>query len=91
MTHARWNAIAHRITDKRIGFTPITGGGVLTGLVLMPFVAVPAAVFAHEVANARAAPQLGRHRRGVGHRCVMRARWGSTVSLTSVANVLNPA
>lgn len=43
VTHASWNAIAHRITDKLVGFTLIAGGGVLIGLALMPFVAVPAA------------------------------------------------
>ncbi|POX57053.1 EamA family transporter [Streptomyces sp. Ru71] len=43
VTHAGWNAIAHRITDKLVGFTLITGGGVLIGLALTPFTAVPAA------------------------------------------------
>jgi multidrug transporter EmrE-like cation transporter len=43
VTHACWNAIAHRITDKLVGFTLIAGGGMLIGLALMPFVAVPAA------------------------------------------------
>ncbi|MFF0464241.1 EamA family transporter [Streptomyces mexicanus] len=43
VTHASWNAIAHRITDKLVGFTLITGGGLLIGLVLIPFTAVPAA------------------------------------------------
>lgn len=43
VTHASWNAIAHRITDKLVGFTLIAGGGMLIGLVLIPFVAVPAA------------------------------------------------
>jgi drug/metabolite transporter (DMT)-like permease len=43
VTHASWNAIAHRITDKLVGFTLIAGGGTLIGLALMPFVAVPAA------------------------------------------------
>lgn len=27
VTHASWNAIAHRITDKLVGFTLIAGGG----------------------------------------------------------------
>jgi drug/metabolite transporter (DMT)-like permease len=43
VTHACWNAIAHRITDKLVGFTLIAGGGVLIGLAMAPFVAVPAA------------------------------------------------
>ncbi|MET7380302.1 EamA family transporter [Streptomyces sp. NPDC005526] len=43
VTHAGWNAIAHRITDKLVGFTLIAGGGVLIGLALAPFAAPPAA------------------------------------------------
>ncbi|MER5429210.1 EamA family transporter [Streptomyces sp. NPDC002588] len=43
VTHAGWNAIAHRITDKLAGFTLIAGGGMLIGLALAPFVAFPAA------------------------------------------------
>ncbi|KUN78461.1 EamA family transporter [Streptomyces griseoruber] len=43
VTHAGWNAIAHNITDKLVGFTLIAGGGMLIGLVLAPFVAFPAA------------------------------------------------
>ncbi|WP_053754539.1 DMT family transporter [Streptomyces sp. MMG1533] len=43
VTHASWNAIAHRITDKLVGFTLIAGGGSLIGLAMMPFVPVPAA------------------------------------------------
>ncbi|MGV9251792.1 EamA family transporter [Streptomyces sp. NPDC003697] len=43
VTHAGWNAIAHRITDKLVGFTLITGGGLLIGLAIAPFAAVPAA------------------------------------------------
>ncbi|MEU9346535.1 EamA family transporter [Streptomyces sp. NPDC048278] len=43
VTHAGWNAIAHRITDKLVGSSLIAGGGVLIGLLLMPFTAVPAA------------------------------------------------
>ncbi|MFF8944312.1 EamA family transporter [Streptomyces sp. NPDC014864] len=43
VTHAGWNAIAHRITDKLVGFTLIAGGGVLIGLALAPFAATPAA------------------------------------------------
>ncbi|WP_406372525.1 DMT family transporter [Streptomyces sp. NBC_00647] len=42
VTHASWNAIAHRITDKLVGFTLIAGGGMLIGLVMVPFVAFPA-------------------------------------------------
>ncbi|WP_329288329.1 EamA family transporter [Streptomyces sp. NBC_01455] len=41
-THAGWNALAHRITDKLAGFALIAGGGVLIGLAFIPFVAVPA-------------------------------------------------
>ncbi|GGY93536.1 DMT family transporter [Streptomyces poonensis] len=43
VTHASWNAIAHRITDKLVGFTLISGGGALIGLAAVPFVPVPAA------------------------------------------------
>jgi drug/metabolite transporter (DMT)-like permease len=43
VTHAAWNAIAHRITDKLTGFALISGGGVLIGLALAPFTAFPAA------------------------------------------------
>lgn len=43
VTHASWNAIAHKITDKLVGFTLIAGGGMLIGLALVPFVAFPAA------------------------------------------------
>lgn len=43
VTHAGWNAIAHRITDKLVGFALISGGGLLIGLAAMPFVPVPAA------------------------------------------------
>ncbi|MGW7817076.1 EamA family transporter [Streptomyces puniciscabiei] len=42
VTHASWNAIAHRITDKLVGFSLISGGGVLIGLAIAPFVAFPA-------------------------------------------------
>ncbi|MFC9845649.1 EamA family transporter [Streptomyces sp. NPDC060223] len=42
VTHACWNAIAHRITDKLAGFTLISGGGMLIGLAMAPFVPVPA-------------------------------------------------
>ncbi|MEU6348112.1 DMT family transporter [Streptomyces sp. NPDC047072] len=43
VTHACWNAIAHRITDKLVGFTLIAGGGMLIGLAMAPFVGFPAA------------------------------------------------
>lgn len=43
VTHAGWNAIAHRITDKLVGFAPISGGGLLIGLAMVPFVPFPAA------------------------------------------------
>ncbi|MFD4346285.1 EamA family transporter [Streptomyces coelicoflavus] len=43
VTHAGWNAIAHRITDKLTGFALISGGGMLIGLALLPFTAFPAA------------------------------------------------
>jgi drug/metabolite transporter (DMT)-like permease len=43
VTHASWNAIAHKITDKLAGFALISGGGVAIGLALAPFVAFPAA------------------------------------------------
>ncbi|QDQ12033.1 EamA family transporter [Streptomyces spectabilis] len=41
VTHAAWNALAHHITDKLVGFTLISGGGALIGLLLTPFVAFP--------------------------------------------------
>ncbi|MGW5613448.1 EamA family transporter [Streptomyces sp. NPDC003877] len=43
VTHAGWNALAHRITDKLAGFALISGGGLLIGLALAPFAAFPAA------------------------------------------------
>jgi drug/metabolite transporter (DMT)-like permease len=43
VTHACWNAIAHHITDKLVGFTLIAGGGMFIGLAMTPFVPVPAA------------------------------------------------
>ncbi|UIX33416.1 DMT family transporter [Streptomyces sp. GQFP] len=43
VTHASWNALAHRITDKLVGFTLIAGGGMVIGLVAVPFVPLPAA------------------------------------------------
>ncbi|MCI3931228.1 DMT family transporter [Streptomyces sp. AN091965] len=41
VTHAAWNALAHHITDKLVGFTLISGGGALIGLLLAPVVEVP--------------------------------------------------
>ncbi|MER7739847.1 EamA family transporter [Streptomyces sp. NPDC096538] len=43
VTHAGWNALAHRITDKLAGFALISGGGLLIGLAAAPFVPFPAA------------------------------------------------
>ncbi|MYW69223.1 EamA family transporter [Streptomyces sp. SID8379] len=43
VTHASWNALAHHITDKLVGFTLISGGGTLIGLVMALFAPVPAA------------------------------------------------
>jgi drug/metabolite transporter (DMT)-like permease len=43
VTHACWNALAHRITDKLVGFTLIAGGGTVIGLVAVPFLPLPAA------------------------------------------------
>ncbi|MER6983791.1 EamA family transporter, partial [Streptomyces carpinensis] len=43
VTHACWNALAHRIPDKLVGFTLISGGGLLIGAVLAVFTSVPAA------------------------------------------------
>jgi drug/metabolite transporter (DMT)-like permease len=43
VTHACWNALAHRITDKLVGFTLIAGGGMVIGLAMVPFAAFPAA------------------------------------------------
>nr|WP_222109184.1 EamA family transporter [Streptomyces cupreus] len=43
VTHAGWNALAHHIPDKLVGFALISGGGLVIGLAMMPFTAVPAA------------------------------------------------
>lgn len=43
VTHASWNAIAHHITDKLVGFTLISGGSLLIGLLVAPFGALPKA------------------------------------------------
>ncbi|MDL2077598.1 EamA family transporter [Streptomyces sp. GXMU-J15] len=43
VTHAGWNALAHHIPDKLVGFTLISGGGMLIGLAAAPFTAFPAA------------------------------------------------
>ena len=37
VTHACWNALAHQITDKLVGFTLIAGGGMVIGLAMVPF------------------------------------------------------
>lgn len=42
VTHADWDALAHRIEDELVGFTLIAGGGTLIGSVMVPFVAFPA-------------------------------------------------
>ncbi|MFE6553184.1 EamA family transporter [Streptomyces sp. NPDC057746] len=42
VTHASWNAIAHRITDKLVGFTLNAGGGMLIGLAMAVFAPFPA-------------------------------------------------
>jgi len=41
VTHACWNALAHKIPDKLVGFTLITGGGGVVGLLAAPFVGFP--------------------------------------------------
>jgi drug/metabolite transporter (DMT)-like permease len=43
VTHAGWNAIAHRITDKLVGFTLILLGGIVIGLPLAALAPLPAA------------------------------------------------
>ncbi|MER6674863.1 DMT family transporter [Streptomyces sp. NPDC000983] len=43
VTHASWNALAHRIPDKLVGFALISGGGMAIGLAAVPFTAFPAA------------------------------------------------
>ncbi len=43
VTHASWNAIAHKITDKLVGFTLISGGGLAIGVALACGTAFPAA------------------------------------------------
>ncbi|MET9445621.1 EamA family transporter [Streptomyces cinerochromogenes] len=42
VTHAGWNALAHRITDKPAGFALISGGGLVIGLAITPFARFPA-------------------------------------------------
>ncbi|WP_228990823.1 EamA family transporter [Streptomyces sp. DH8] len=42
-THAGWNAIAHAIKDQLLSFTLISGGGLLIGAAMVPFVPFPAA------------------------------------------------
>ncbi|WP_328871951.1 DMT family transporter [Streptomyces sp. NBC_00287] len=43
VTHASWNALAHHIPDKLVGFALISGGGMVIGLAAVPFTAAPAA------------------------------------------------
>ncbi|MFM9371674.1 EamA family transporter [Streptomyces sp. Da 82-17] len=43
VTHASWNAMAHRIKDQLVAFTLISGGGALIGAVLACFAPFPAA------------------------------------------------
>ncbi|MFI2642876.1 EamA family transporter [Streptomyces sp. NPDC018610] len=43
VTHACWNALAHRIPDKLVAFALISGGGLLIGGVAAAFTPVPAA------------------------------------------------
>ncbi|MDI3403479.1 EamA family transporter [Streptomyces cavernicola] len=43
VTHASWNAMAHRIKDQLVAFTLISGGGALIGAALACFVPFPAA------------------------------------------------
>ncbi|WP_075734634.1 DMT family transporter [Streptomyces acidiscabies] len=41
VTHACWNALAHKIPDKLVGLALISGGGAVLGLVAAPFVGFP--------------------------------------------------
>ncbi|MGW6459742.1 EamA family transporter [Streptomyces sp. NPDC055078] len=41
ITHATWNAIAHRIRDQLVAFTLICGGGTVIGVVLACLVPLP--------------------------------------------------
>ncbi|NBE54563.1 DMT family transporter [Streptomyces boluensis] len=43
VTHASWNALAHRIKDQLLAFTLISGGGALIGAALACFAPLPAA------------------------------------------------
>ncbi|MFJ7998540.1 EamA family transporter [Streptomyces sp. NPDC096310] len=43
LTHATWNAIAHRIEDKLVAFTLISGGATVLGAVIACFVPLPLA------------------------------------------------
>lgn len=43
VTHAGWNALAHRIQDRLVVFTLIVGGASVIGGLMAPFVPVPAA------------------------------------------------
>lgn len=41
VTHAVWNAIAHRIKDQLLTFTLVGGGGALCAALIAPFAALP--------------------------------------------------
>ncbi|MYS19672.1 EamA-like transporter family protein [Streptomyces sp. DvalAA-14] len=41
VTHAAWNALAHRIRDQLLAFSLVGGGGTLCALALLPFAALP--------------------------------------------------
>ncbi|QBI52174.1 DMT family transporter [Streptomonospora litoralis] len=42
LLHAVWNAIAHSITDRLVGFALIGAGGLLAGAAVAPFAGLPA-------------------------------------------------
>ncbi|GAB3439458.1 DMT family transporter [Streptomonospora sediminis] len=42
LLHAVWNAIAHSITDRLVGFALIGAGGMVFGALLAPFTGLPA-------------------------------------------------
>ncbi|MET8983056.1 DMT family transporter [Streptomyces sp. NPDC004539] len=41
VTHACWNALAHKIPDKLVGFALISGGGAVLGFLVAPFTGFP--------------------------------------------------
>ncbi|QNP72172.1 EamA family transporter [Streptomyces roseirectus] len=41
VTHACWNALAHKIPDKLVGLALISGGGAVLGFAAVPFAAFP--------------------------------------------------